>query len=304
MIYPHWNAPSTIHAFSTTREPLHKSTVLAPSNAYSHFNLALHVDDDSKQVLANRQQLQRHENLPAIQWLNQVHGTHCHHVSRSIIQTSATRSSTTLSSGISGNESGAVELTHNHQSVIDVVEADAAWTTEPNIALAVMTADCLPILITDTNAQVVAAVHAGWRGLVNGIIEQQVSVICEQTKVKAEELICWLGPCIQQAAFQVGAEVREQFLDAAAPAQQQQTQQAFIVDSQPSAIRSKTHQKYLADLPALANLRFSGLGVPSTHIFNCELCTFLNSSRFYSYRRDGQTGRMVTGIMLSNVCAL
>lgn len=268
MIYPHWNLPNSIHAWCTTRQPCGSSTPIRLP--YDHFNLALHVGDVDESVLANRQALQQQMQLPntqsshtqsqgialqKIQWLHQVHGTHCHQVT----------------------------------AVSEPVEADAMWTTEPNVALAIMTADCLPILLADKNETVIAAIHAGWRGVLAGIIEKQVSIIVEQVGVAIDDLTCWLGPCIQQPAFQVGEEVRAAFIQQAEPAIKHKVTAAFLAD--PHA-----DNKFRADLPALASLRLSTLGLDTLRIYNSGLCTYADASRFYSFRRDGQTGRMATVI--------
>lgn len=264
MIFPSWNTSSSISAFATTRErPLtnpHAQSSITPHNAsFGAFNLALHVGDDENTVQANRCYLQELTQLPAIQWMDQVHGIDCHRV----------------------------------HSVVANVKADALWTTEPDIALAVMTADCLPVLMSDKNGTVIAAVHAGWRGLASGIIEQQIQQICENTEVSVGDIVCWLGPCIQQAAFQVGEDVREAFIAAAPSKQKAATALAFTLD----VSEGVETIKYLADLPTLAMLRLQWAGVQTDSISLSQHCTFAEASHFYSYRRDGQTGRQATVII-------
>jgi purine-nucleoside/S-methyl-5'-thioadenosine phosphorylase / adenosine deaminase len=143
----------------------------------------------------------------------------------------------------------------------------------------VMTADCLPVLLCDEQGSVVAAVHAGWRGLCDGVIEQAVRAM----NAPSQSLMAWLGPAIGPRAFEVGAEVRAAFAE-----KQPQAAEAFA-PGKPG--------KYLADLYRLARQRLDALGV--SHIHGGGLCAFTDSERFYSYRRDGRTGRMGTFIWLT-----
>ena len=156
--------------------------------------------------------------------------------------------------------------------------ADAAFTTEPGVVATVMTADCLPLLICNRAGTEVAAVHAGWRGLAAGVIEQTLA--CFQSP--AAELLVWLGPAIGPTAFEVGSEVRAIFM-----AQNPLVSDAFVALSA---------EKYLADLYQLARLRLQQSGV--TAIYGAEYCTYSDQQRFFSYRRDGQTGRMASSVWL------
>lgn len=152
-------------------------------------------------------------------------------------------------------------------------QADAAVTRLSGVPLTVMTADCLPVLFCDRAGSVVATAHAGWRGLCEGVLEQTVAAM----GVPASEILAWLGPAIGPLAFEVGDEVRSAFV-----AQDPTAAEAFV----PGASRGK----WLADLYRLARQRLNGVGV--TQIYGGQHCTFSDPSRFYSYRRDGQTGRM------------
>lgn len=164
-------------------------------------------------------------------------------------------------------------------------EADASVSTHPGAVCVVMTADCLPILLCDEQGSVVGAAHAGWRGLCDGVIEATVQAM----KVPAPTLMAWLGPAIGPAEFEVGDEVRAAFV-----AQQPQAAAAFV----PSASRVQgASGKWLADLYQLARLRLNALGV--TRVYGGGLCTYSDAERFYSYRRDGVTGRMGSFIWLS-----
>ncbi len=157
--------------------------------------------------------------------------------------------------------------------------ADACIATQRGAVCVVMTADCLPILLCDAAGTVVGAAHAGWKGLAAGVIEATVQAM----QVAPQNLLAWLGPAISQTAFAVGAEVRTQFVAAHSEAAS-----AFI----PVEEEGKFH----ADLYALARLRLQAMGI--TQIYGGEHCTYTESDKFFSYRRDGVTGRMGTFIWL------
>jgi YfiH family protein len=160
----------------------------------------------------------------------------------------------------------------------DAAEADASFSRSGRRACAIMTADCLPLLFCDEAGSVVAAAHAGWRGLAAGVIEATVAAM----QVPGDRLLAWLGPAIGPRAFEVGDEVRAAFLlhDARAAG-------AFVAHGD---------GKWLADLHALARLRLSGLGVEQ--VYADASCTYSDSERFFSYRRNGVTGRTATLIWL------
>lgn len=210
---------------------------------WASFNLGDHVGDDPRHVAANRAALRRH--LPAEPcWLRQVHGT------------------ATVDA-----DSGAI-----------LPAADAAFSRRPGTVCAVMTADCLPVLFCDRAGGVVAAAHAGWRGLLAGVLEATVRGMA----VAPAAVMAWFGPAIGAQAFEVGAEVRAAFLrhDPAAAS-------AFV----PGA-----PGKWLADLGLLARQRLAALGVGL--IYGGDFCTVRQTERFFSYRRDGTTGRMASLIWL------
>ena len=238
-IVPDWPAPANIKAVSTTR------LGGVSQQAYLGLNLGLHVGDNKEHVQRNRVQLQQELRLvepPA--WLNQIHST---------------------------------RVLDLNAPLTAVPDADGSYTQISGIACTVMTADCLPVLLCDTGGNQVAAVHAGWRGTVDGIIEAAL----DKFTVPADQILAWLGPAIGPGAFEVGSEVREQFL-----ASQPQAEQAF-----------KSHgDKWLADLYLLARQRLQRFGV--TKIYGGEYCTFSNPDRFYSYRRDGVTGRQASLIWI------
>jgi YfiH family protein len=161
-------------------------------------------------------------------------------------------------------------------------QADACIAARPNAVCVVMTADCLPILLCDEKGSVAGAVHAGWRGLCAGVIESTVQAM----NVPPQMLMAWMGPAIGPAAFEVGREVRAMFM-----AKQAQASEAFA-----PVPGIGNEEKYLADLYLLARLRLAALGI--TRIHGGGLCTHADRNRFYSYRRDGVTGRMGSFIWL------
>jgi YfiH family protein len=247
-IEPDWPAPPGVLALCTTRVG---GCSLPP---YDSFNLAHHVGDEHANLERNRALLA--SRLPqgtTVQWLNQVHGVQ-------VIK----------ASGIGKPL---------------YPEADAAWSDEPGVACAVMTADCLPVLFCSLDGKHVAAAHAGWRGLLAGVLEAAVTAL----DTEPDQLMSWLGPAIGRGAFEVGPEVREGLLRVASPSRRDAIAACFS----PSANRPGHHY---ADLYALARLRLQSVGV--SRIFGSAYCTFSERERFFSYRRDGQTGRMASLVMI------
>ena len=159
---------------------------------------------------------------------------------------------------------------------------DAAITADPEVACVVMTADCLPVLLCDGAGEQVAAVHAGWRGLCGGVVQASVA----QFTGGPQTLLAWLGPAIGPAHFEVGEEVLQAALAALPQGFEQRVRQAFRASAAP--------QRYWCDLYELARLALSSVGVD--RVYGGNYCTFADSERFYSYRRDGVTGRMASVI--------
>jgi len=212
---------------------------------YASLNLATHVGDDAAAVLENRRRLRA--SLPAEPaWLNQVHG--CDVLRAEEVKPDA--------------------------------QADAVYTRGFNTVCAVLTADCLPLLMCDDVGSVVAAAHAGWRGLAGGVIEATVRAM----DVAPARLLAWLGPAIGPQAFEVGGEVREAFV-------------AHFAEAV-TAFTPRQNGKWSADLYTLARQRLAAQGV--ARVFGGGECTFSDAQRWYSYRRDGETGRMATMIWLRN----
>jgi len=240
LIQPDWPAPARVQAYSTMRQQGYSCGV------YAGLNLALHVGDESLHVEKNRQLLRRTLGLvnePL--WLNQVH-------QKRVVNAAA----------------------HFQQ----IAEADASFTDQPGNACVVMTADCLPVLFCNKQGSKVAAAHAGWRGLVAGVLEATVQAMHEP----ADEIIAWLGPAIGAEAFEVGEEVREAFV-----MQHSSSEAAFCVTRA---------GHYLADIYQLARIILQAAGVQN--ISGGGFCTFNDADQFYSYRRDGTTGRQASLIWL------
>jgi YfiH family protein len=242
-LVPDWPAPEWVHAASTTRNGG------VSGGAWATFNLAQHVADDPAHVARNRRSLIEALHLPSQPvWLQQVHGVR-------VLDLSGDRSDTM---------------------------ADAGFSATPGVVCAVMTADCLPVLFTDTGGSAVAAAHAGWRGLVSGVLEATVAHFADPGEVMA-----WLGPAIGPQAFEVGAEVRDAFF-----AHHPQAVQAF---------RPNAAGRWLADIYALARQRLASVGV--RRIYGGGLCTFSEADRFFSYRREHVTGRMASLIWMDEEMA-
>ena len=240
-IVPEWPVPPGVGCLATTRRGG------VSHGVFCSLNLGDHVGDDPAAVAANRNIVGRQvSGQPA--WLSQVHGTRV------------------------------VDVAEFLGAAIPP-EADASFVRRPGAACAVMTADCLPVLFCDTAGTVVAAAHAGWRGLQGGVLEATVAAM----GIPGGDVMAWLGPAIGPRAFEVGGEVRDAFMANAPEAIE--------------AFKPATHGKWLADIYLLARQRLSRQGV--TRIFGGDFCTVAEKERFFSYRRDGQTGRMASLIWLN-----
>ena len=165
--------------------------------------------------------------------------------------------------------------------------ADACVSRTPGLACVIQTADCLPVLLCRDDGSAVAAAHAGWRGLVAGVLGETVTAMAAETS----DISAYLGPAISQQHFEVGGEVRELFLVKASSTDQRPTEACF----KPSKMRPG---HYYADLYQLARIQLHSLGV--TRIYGGDFCTYADNARFYSYRRQGQTGRMASVIWLAS----
>ncbi|WP_175108093.1 peptidoglycan editing factor PgeF [Pararobbsia alpina] len=169
------------------------------------------------------------------------------------------------------------------------LRADASVTSEPGIACIVMIADCLPVLFCDARGRAVGAAHAGWRGLSAGVLEKTAQAVARRAGEGAV-VHAWLGPAIGPNAFEVGRDVFDAFVDGAPAAERETTAAAFTA-------HGSAPQKYLADLHALARIRLRRAGV--TSVAGTQACTVSDPARFYSYRRDGATGRFAALVWLA-----
>lgn len=237
--------PAGCRAVTTTR----RVPDSARPGGLDGWNLATHVGDASEAVARNRRALREAFGLARVQWLNQVHGT-C------VVEASAA-------------------------SVAMAPGADAAWTGERGLAVAVLTADCVPIALGDRAGSVAAVAHGGWRGLVDGVLTNLVAAL----PVPAAELVAWLGPAIGPAVYEVGEEVAARV--AALPDGSRLIGQVLRPAGAPG--------KAFLDLFTLCTLLLERLGVRAVH--SDRVCTYTDR-RFFSYRRDGRTGRMATLVWL------
>ena len=212
---------------------------------YHNFNLALHVGDNQVSVHANRKLLLERYNLPSEpRWIKQTHSNICDRVENSNV----------------------------------VVKADASYTNQRGVVCAVLTADCLPVFVSDKQGSVVGIAHAGWRGIVGGVIES----LLKATNVNGKDLVVHLGPAISVSAYQVGAEVRDQYID---------KNRSFA-----SCFEGSTEKIYL-DLYKAAKVVLAESGVVS--VSGGQHCTYREDKEFFSYRRDGKkSGRMVNLIWM------
>ena len=240
-----WALPPGVHAVCSTR----LGGVSQPP--FDGFNLGGHVQDEPDTVTANRAIFQTQLVGAKPIFLTQVHGTRV----------------ATLDAASA-----------------DGIEADACITRTSLLACTIMVADCLPLLFTDDRGQVVAAAHAGWRGLAQGVIEETVHSVCAAAQAKPSQVLAWLGPCIGPEAFEVGQDVKEAL----------KAPDYF----QPHPVHAN---KWLADLAGMARARLCAMGVRSITGNDSTMawCTVSQPLMLFSYRRDGRTGRFAASIWRS-----
>lgn len=255
---PQWPVPNNVKTCCTIRYPGHST------GHYDAFNVALHVGDDAKSVQANRDDLMVSANLPSVpKWLNQTHTNQC------IL---------------------AENIQPNHRTPLD-----ASHTRQYNVVCVVMTADCLPLLVTNKAGTEIAAIHAGWRGLADGVVENTLSALHSSP----DSLMIWIGPSISQPYYEVGEDVYNAFAkyhtseecDAAFTAHNS------IMDPHKS-LQKPYQKKWLVDVPLLAQQRLIRLGVNPQDIYLSGECTYAQPDRYFSYRRDDVTGRMASLIWI------
>jgi len=244
-----WPAPPCVRAFTTLR---HGLGVSAPP--FDHFNLGgryAQDGDDSTAIKRNRELLVEHASLPSRpHWLRQVHGA-----------------------GVIGCGAESESRFHLAEGV-EEPEADACVASDAGVVLAILTADCLPVLFCSEAGDEVAAAHAGWRGLADGVLEATVSAM----QTPGSQLLAWLGPAAGPEAYEIGDEVRDAFL-------------AHDADAATNFVATRENH-WRVDLYALARMRLAAIGVH--RVYGGGLCTISDPQRFYSHRRDQRTGRMAS----------
>jgi len=212
---------------------------------FRNFNLALHVNDEQSSVIANRELLNKNYNLPSDpKWINQTHSNICIDAS----------------------------------SMFSSIEADASYSSMPGVVCGILTADCLPVFVTNIQGTIVGIAHAGWRGIVGGVIES----LLESIRCKGDDLLVHLGPAISKSSYEVGEEVKSRYLS-----KNENFERSFIKDN----------GSYYLDIYDAAKVVLEDFGVKS--ISGGSSCTYNDSENFFSYRRDGiNSGRMAHLIWL------
>ncbi|RKZ85578.1 MAG: peptidoglycan editing factor PgeF [Gammaproteobacteria bacterium] len=252
LIYPDWPAPDNIKAISTTRIG---GLSLPP---YDGLNLAHHVGDNPDTVNKNRVYLNELADLPeSPRWLNQIHET---------------------------------RVLDSHDWKLNI-QADAMISNSLNHICAVMTADCLPVLLCTKQGDTVAAIHAGWCGLAAGIIEKTI----HKFSCTPQNIMVWLGPAIGASQFEVGTDVYQLFTQNTPEAEQAFTHNYPMAKQ---AFQQTGSPHYLANIYLLAKQHLNKLGI--TAIYGGDYCTVTDKKRFFSYRRDGITGRMASMIWIAD----
>lgn len=242
MIIPNWPAPNHVKAFASTR--VGGMSV----GSYQGLNIGAHVGDDIQTVESNRQWLAEQSNMPSNPiWLNQTHSTRVEEVNSPTQQ---------------------------------VLDCDGVFTTTAGVVCSAMTADCLPVLLTNSAGDQVAAVHAGWRGLASGIVENALAKFDGQS-----DMMAWVGPAIGRHAFEVGQDVLDAFL-------------SFDPKAIDAFSKREEKGKWLADMNLLVTQRLNRAGVDL--VYCSDICTYTDEQRFFSYRRDGVTGRQASFIWLES----
>ena len=248
LIKPNWPAANNITAFTTTR----LGGVSKPP--YDSLNLALHVKDNPQNVATNRQLVA--DLLPSQPyWLNQTHSDN-------------------------------IAILEDVSDLI--LPFDASVTTQKNKICAVMTADCLPLLMTNKQGSVVMAVHAGWQGLVNRIVVKSIGCLVSRYNVNAKDLLVWLGPAISSRHFEIGDEVKCKL------------QASMVTQSDTPFVKGDKSGKWFADVYQIAREQLLEVGV--SDVYGGEYCTYEDDELFFSHRRATHQGSSSTGRMVSVIC--
>jgi len=242
---PHWGAPDKVKAFCTNRLG---GVSVSP---YASLNLANHVNDDADHVSQNQQLLNQALSLPSPpRWLNQTHSTQVLSFSK-------------VQAGLR--------------------DGDGALTADPHVICSVLTADCLPLLVCNIDGSLVGAIHAGWKGLADGIIPKAIKKMLKND-VLPQNILVWIGPHISQSAYEVGQDIKTYF---------ESVSQEYICGFNPGALG-----KWHLDMSAIARLQLRDGGIHLNNIYEAGICTYSNPD-YFSYRRNGETGRQASMIWLS-----
>jgi YfiH family protein len=267
VLRPDWQVSPRVHALVTTRNG---GVSLPPFGAWRDgidqpggLNLGRRAGDNPAHVEENRTRLMKLTGIDDAAWLEQIHGAEV--VNADDVLASARRGE-------------------------GPTRADASVTDRTGTVCVVMIADCMPVLLCDAQGRAVGAAHAGWRGLAAGIVEKTAQRIASLAGTNMSALHAYLGPCIGPDTFEVGSDVRDAFMKGVDGTQRERVASAFA----PHPVNA---DKYLADLPALARLRLADIGI--TQVAGGDRCTVTERERFYSYRRDRETGRMAALIWLA-----
>jgi purine-nucleoside/S-methyl-5'-thioadenosine phosphorylase / adenosine deaminase len=279
-----WPAPKSVHAFTTLRQGLGVS-----KPPFDSFNMGLRAGDDQGAVLRNRELLIEQAALPAApKWLRQVHGTHVERFDGLAPPPAKARGDW---EGVKSDpncspESHARSYAAPPQPSPAFAgegaepEADASVTSTPGTVLAILTADCMPVLFCAKDGSEVAGAHAGWRGLAAGVLETTVAAM----RTPPDRLIAWLGPAAGPQKYEIGVEVYD----------------AFVANNwrAAAAFASTRPDHWNVDLYALARQRLEAAGLAAADIHGGDLCTISDPQRFYSHRRDQRAGRMASLIWM------
>ncbi|WP_250513261.1 peptidoglycan editing factor PgeF [Caballeronia sp. INDeC2] len=265
-VVPQWNVSPRVRAFVTTRAGgVSDAPYDGGRPGAGGLNLGFSSGDAPEAVKENRRRALASTGLRHAAWLEQIHGTQVEDA-HAVIERLAAGERT---------------------------RADGSVTDRAGVVCVVMTADCLPVLFCDDDGRAVGAAHAGWRGLVGGIVEKTGERVATLAGVPASKLNAFLGPAIGPETFEVGEEVLDAFVAAASANRRDATKAAFTPTGGAPA-------KYFADIYALARLRLADIGIDAARIHGGAHCTVTEKERFYSYRRDRVTGRMAAMIWLTD----
>ncbi len=268
VLRPEWSVSPRVRALVTTRNG---GVSLPPFGTWRDgvdgaggLNLGRKSGDDPAHVEANRARLMRLTARDEAAWLAQVHGA------------------TVVNAG------DVLAATRRGEPLM---QADASVTDRTGTVCVVMIADCMPVLLCDPQGRAVGAAHAGWRGLASGVVEHTAQRVASLAGTDMSALHAYLGPCIGPQAFEVGPDVRDAFMTGVGGTQREAVASAFVEHPLNAG-------KFLADLPRLARWRLAQIGV--TNVTGGDHCTVTERERFYSYRRDRETGRMAALIWLAD----